>query len=535
MVWLYTDPSFIKTQIDNIMRNHPHYKLIVKTFRLLTSCLVLMTFYEMAFSQVVFTNDPVQLAKLKQLQTRVEQNPGNLKAHEDFIRALDEAEPYPYLRHQYSLWMKQFPKSATVIFALGKSLKNRNSPEGRDFLLKALNLNPNIAEAWNLLASDAVLSGDNLLMQEYAAKAKKADPKNPDYAFTYALSFAGVDSAKFDSLLIALVFRFPESETAASALLSLASNSNIESEKMAFFEQLYQRYSTKPWRIAEIGMEAYFNFLLNRNPQKAFEIALNMSLEPKVNHYLWNQKIVYARSFRGAKEMLELNKPLLALEILKSLQADFKEDEKFVLMKSQAIENAAGTKVAYDSLSRHYSTRPGKNIRIKLLEYARTLNKDENQFNLDIESFREASARQATDFSLEPYSSSIKTSLGDYKGKVTLLTYWFPACGPCHQEFPHFESVMKKFDKENVAYLGINIVRNQDPYVLPSIKSKGYTFIPLKEEDRDKGNLDNTGSAPVNFLIDKKGRVIFSNFRIDENNTDMLELMISNLLEQKVE
>ena len=512
-----------------------NFKVVRKIFQILTCCLLITTICETVSGQVMYKNDQSQTARLKPLQTRVEQDPDNLKAHEDFIRALEEGEPYPYLRHQYSLWMKQFPKSATVRFALGRSFKNRNIPEGKDFLLKALNLNPNIGEAWDLLASDAAISGDNLLMQEYAAKAKKADPKNPNYAFTYAISFAGVDSVKFDSLLIALVFRFPESETAASALLSLASNSNIESEKMAFFEQLYKRYSTKPWRIAEIGMEAYFNFLLNRNPQKAFEIALNMSLEPKVNHYLWNQKIVYARSFRGAKEMLELNKPLLALEILNTLQADFKENEKFVLMKSQAFENAAGTKVAYDSLSRHYSTRPGKNIRIKLLEYAKTLNMDENQFNLDIESLREVSARQATDFSLEPYSSSVKTSLGDYKGKVTLLTYWFPACGPCHQEFPHFESVMKKFDKENVAYLGINIARNQDPYVLPSIKSKGYTFIPLKEEDRDKGNLDNTGSAPVNFLIDKKGRVIFSNFRIHENNTDMLELMISDLLKQKIE
>lgn len=513
-----------------IMLSLLNYQLTLKASRLFICTLLILTTYVTAFGQLIYTKDPARLAKLKQLQARVEQNPDNLKAHEDFIRFVEEKEPYSYLRQEYSLWLKQFPKSAAVSFAFGKQLMDGYSSEGREILIKAVNLNPNLAEAWNFLAFDASMQGDKLLMQEYAAKAKKADPDNPAYAYSYAQSFKDDDSVKYDSLLVALVFRFPESETAAAALMSLADNSKIESEKMAFFEQLYKRYSTRPSRISQMGIQAYFDLLLAKNPQKAFEIALNMALEPKANHYLWNQKMLYARSIRGAKEMLEVNKPLLALGILKSLPADFHENEQFILLKTQAIEASENTQIAYDSLALQYSKRPRKNIRTVLLGYAKKLNKNEKQFVLDIDSLREASARPATDFSLEPYSSTVKTSLDDYSGKVTLLTYWFPACSPCHLEFPHFESVVKKFDKDKLAYLGINIARGQDAYVLPSVKAKGYTFIPLKEEARDKGNLDNAGGAPENFLIDQKGRVIFSNFRIDENNTDMLELMIGELV-----
>jgi hypothetical protein len=52
-------------------------------------------------------------------------------------------------------------------------------------------------------------------------------------------------------------------------------------------------------------------------------------------------------------------------------------------------------------------------------------------------------------------------------------------------------------------------------------------------EGRAKGNLDNRDAAPMNFLIDREGRLIFSNFRTDGNNEEDLELMINLLLNPK--
>jgi len=122
-------------------------------------------------------------------------------------------------------------------------------------------------------------------------------------------------------------------------------------------------------------------------------------------------------------------------------------------------------------------------------------------------------------------------SLSDLKGKVVLLTYWFPGCGPCRKEFPFFEKAVRKY-AEDVKYVGINLINIQDDYVVSYMKSSGYTFIPLQNDPKwAKGTLHASG-APVNFLIDRQGRIIFSHFFIDEENYNLLETMIAEMIDR---
>ena len=117
---------------------------------------------------------------------------------------------------------------------------------------------------------------------------------------------------------------------------------------------------------------------------------------------------------------------------------------------------------------------------------------------------------------------------------MVLLTYWFPGCGPCRGEFPHFQNVVNKFKGQDLVYVGINISPEQNDYVVPFMKSSGYTFIPIEDvEGRNKGNLDNRNAAPVNFLIDKTGKIVYSDIRTDESNEDLLATMITSLLNKK--
>ena len=146
---------------------------------------------------------------------------------------------------------------------------------------------------------------------------------------------------------------------------------------------------------------------------------------------------------------------------------------------------------------------------------------------------RDTASKVAPVFVLDQYFKTGTSSLADYKGKVVLITYWFPGCGPCRGEFPHFENVVKKFKGKEFVYLGINIVEDQDPYVLPFMKSSGYSFIPLRDNKNwTKGPLDNRNAAPVNFLIDQEGKIVFSNFRTDQKNEATLEMMISSVLDK---
>lgn len=143
-----------------------------------------------------------------------------------------------------------------------------------------------------------------------------------------------------------------------------------------------------------------------------------------------------------------------------------------------------------------------------------------------------ASTAKKASFNLDAYLTSGKVTMNDYKGKVVLLTFWFPGCGPCRGEFPHFESVLKNFKSQPVSYVGVNVVADQDEYVVPFIKTSGYSFTPLKDVEANRHNLPVRG-APTNYLIDQNGRIIFSNFMIQNHDAelmlqDMIQLLLSN-------
>jgi thiol-disulfide isomerase/thioredoxin len=161
------------------------------------------------------------------------------------------------------------------------------------------------------------------------------------------------------------------------------------------------------------------------------------------------------------------------------------------------------------------------------------LHKTAAQVQADIKAAVDTGAKPAPPFNLQQYTSADTLSLAKLRGKVVLLTFWFPGCGPCAREFPHLEAVMQQFHtRKDVVYLGINIVRDQDPYVLPRIEKMGYSFTPLKGTDsvtKGKGAIGfNVAGAPTNFVIDRKGRIVYHNFMIDDPHG---ELMVRRMIE----
>ena len=178
---------------------------------------------------------------------------------------------------------------------------------------------------------------------------------------------------------------------------------------------------------------------------------------------------------------------------------------------------------AYVTLLKFYSNTPSDLMKDSLFSYGFQLGKSRDSIKAEL----------ATDFSLRNYLDGKMIKLSDYKGKMELLTYWFPACGPCRAEFPHFESVLAKFKRDEIVYLAINLLKDQDGYVLPFLKSTKHSFIPLKDDvNWDKKNLSAYG-APTNYLIDKEGRIVWSDFQIGSGNQRSLEIMLEELLESK--
>ncbi len=511
-----------------------------KSIKYYTFYVFFLLIVNLIYSKSIAQNTFVKTTHIKKLCSEVEANPENLNAHHAFINALNRMDPL--LPSQYETWTKRYPKSSTTFFAIGEMYAQMEDPKARDYLLQAVTIKPDLAAAWNLLSIDAQRRGSDSLSNTYIEKAAKANPKNSEYALSYAFSFKDTNPVKYDSLALAVVRLFPNTEQAAQSLTLLAYYSNNDALKLAYFQQLYQMYLSHPTDWGRSGIGNYYNFLINKDPIKAFEIALSMVVASTTSELKWRHMVRIAKSFIDARNLLQSGKPEEAIKILATVDLNnswsvsyIDAEDTLVLFKAEAADAAGRTQVAYDSLAVQYSNKPSDRLRPALLAYASKLGINENQVDTAIWKLCDKRAKQADNFSLQGYPKSARVSLNDYKGKVLLLTYWFPGCGPCRGEFPHFESVLKKFKDKQVAYVGINIDPSQDSYVIPFMKASGYSFTPLRNDPtQNKGYQPGAGGVPINYLIDQKGRIIYSRFYINTLNDERtLELMIKEVLAAK--
>ena len=478
---------------------------------------------------------------IQKLRAKVEANPTSLEAHEAFIDAF-KMNDHPQLEAQYKTWTSKYPKNYVIPFVIGQYYAGKENPKAKAFLLQASLLKPDKAEIWYLLAIDAMLSNDLTKRQEYLKKAMQFDPKNADYAFSYAQTFDKTDQLRHDSLALEVVRKFPESDRSVQLLYWLANDSSIPAEKVAYFKQLYNHKANplSEWYLG--GTLAYFDLLLKTNADQAFDVALTMAIEGKRNRNIWKDRMIVADAFLKARKALAENDPKQALALLNKVDLNnpmsgnwyaIDAREYLALFKAEAADADKQTNMAFDSLAVLYSKEPTEGLHDAVFKYGSKLGMDSNSVVKSIWKIRDSKAIKATNFSLENFQTGGKTALSDYQGKLVLLTYWFPGCGPCRAEFPHFESVLKKFSKNDIAYLGLNLEPSQDQIVPAFLKETGYTFTALHDNwGRDKGNLAAPG-APFNYLIDQKGRIVFSHFQINAENEKTLERMIKETLAVK--
>lgn len=507
---------------------------------LLLSLIIIAIFSCMGMSARA-QEDIDQKKKMDSLAIAIEKDPGNLDLHDAYLKASGftkwGAKEDPAFVEKYKKWMKAFPKVAAIPYALGHAYSGKESPKAKPYLLKSIEIDPNFDRAYFDLWLDAERWGEFAKGADYIGKASEIKPDDPNYAFYYASSWNDKDFTKYVKLSLDVANRFPESERGAQALYWLAYKSPDQNDKIKYFEMLREKFSPGKFGWSSSGMSGYYNLLLETSPEKAASLANDMIAKAKEDRdkMTWQQNLGAAKGIIQADELINQKKYDAAIDLLDSIKYSRWSSAKKIILKKKAGALAASGNVtqAYDNLKFAYAISPEPGIKKYLSEYGKSLGKDEQQIMDDVWYVRDTMAKVATPFALYNYYTKKTTALSDYKGKVVLLTYWFPGCGPCRGEFPHFQNVVNKFKEKDFDYVGINIVSEQNEYVLPFMKSSGYTFAPLEDvEGRDKGNLDNGGAAPVNFLIDQQGRIVFKNIRTDGSNEDVLEAMIAQTLER---
>jgi len=537
----YNDPvhySYSKTSSHHFIAVRPPKKKFQQllTGLLLTGSLLLGSIC--CFGQV--ENPLLDTASLPTLEKLAQNNPDSLSYQMAYIKAFRKNIPgatwdnqdsiIKLIIPQYKKWMAAHPNSGVLPFAIGQSLANAESPDAKPYLLKAVSIDPTLAKAWAALSIDAERWGDIKGSKEYMHKAALAAPEDPSYAFYYAMDFEASAPELWKQKIFELAEKYPDNERGAQGLYWLANRNPDIQEKTATYEKLKALYPPEKFSWSESGMQELFTLYLVKEPQKAK--ALSTKLLDKRG---WPKLDSIASGVIKFNQLIEQGKAAQAMTVIESLQLPRYPDlaSTIALLYAKAADKAGKPDSSYKKLTSLYAKEPTTSLMEAIEQYAHKLGRNRSQIQKDIHALRTSSAKPAPDFNLGLYSSNGKAKLADFKGKVVLLTFWFPGCGPCRGEFPHFQNVINKFKGQPVSYIGINVNPSQDPYVLPFMKGTGYTFIPLRADSKWAWDHYKVRGEPTNFLIDQNGNIIFSNFRINANNEKTLELMISELLATK--
>lgn len=499
-------------------------------------------------TSALFAHPRIAGDSVADLRAAVEAHPDDLALHQRFIKAFEASIPgvsftnvdsvMSLLKPQYDEWIKRFPQSAVVPFAIGHAFAGAESPSAKPYLLKAIAMDPKIAEAYADLAIDAERWGDFDASDNYLKKAAELEPNNADYASSYAFAMDRTDFAKYREMSLDVARRFPASERGAQMLYWLAYRTPEDGDRDEIYRMLKNNFAPAKFNWSIAGMSNYFDFLLSRDPKGALSLAKEMRplATDDFAKRSWDQNLAIAEKVAKANELVTAGHAADAVKILATVHPDRYSGsrETVAIEKARAIDGAGKTAVAEDSLIAFFAKEPSDETHEKIVQYAAKMGKDAAWADNAIEQKRQVASQAAPIFELYAYQSGQQVSLKDYRGKVVLLTFWFPGCGPCRGEFPHFQEVLNKFIGQDIAYIGINVALSQDPYVLPFTRTSGYTFTALRDKDQWAEKAYHVRGEPSNYLIDRDGRIIFSSFMIQNPKAQrMLELMISSLLAKK--
>lgn len=118
-------------------------------------------------------------------------------------------------------------------------------------------------------------------------------------------------------------------------------------------------------------------------------------------------------------------------------------------------------------------------------------------------------------------------SLSSFKGKFVLVDFWASWCGPCRAENPNVVKAYHKYHPKGFDILGISLDDKKDKWQ-EAVKKDKLSWTQVSDLQGWKNNvaqLYGINAIPMNFLLDKDGKIVGKNLRGEALEKKLDELL----------
>lgn len=106
-------------------------------------------------------------------------------------------------------------------------------------------------------------------------------------------------------------------------------------------------------------------------------------------------------------------------------------------------------------------------------------------------------------------------SLSDFKGQYVFVDFWASWCGPCRKENPHLVEAYQKYHDQGLEIIGISLDDKKANW-LKAIEADKLPWVHLSDLKGWQSDLAieyGIKSIPMNFLVDRDGKIIAKDLR----------------------
>ncbi len=101
-------------------------------------------------------------------------------------------------------------------------------------------------------------------------------------------------------------------------------------------------------------------------------------------------------------------------------------------------------------------------------------------------------------------------ALGDLRGKLVVLDFWFKSCVPCQQQMADIEQLLKKYREDQVVFVGVNMLDDLTRDKLAQLlRDRNLSMHNVWKGDSITAAY-HVYSAPALFVIDRDGKIIYT-------------------------